>query len=75
MVYAGTYYTDMLQLRVSFCNEASSVHLYPLSPHATSYSLHFMAALGTAANVFGVITPAKDIIEVIKSIADSIEEV
>lgn len=41
----------------------------------TTYWLHIMATLSTIANVFGVITPAKDVIEVVKSIADSIEEV
>lgn len=48
-----------------------------LSFHTTfplSY-LSFMEALGTVANIFGLITPAKDVVEVIKSIAGSIEEV
>ena len=34
-----------------------------------------LAVLGTAANVFGVMTPAKDIFEIFKYIVDSLEEV
>lgn len=37
--------------------------------------LSFMETLGTVANIFGLITPAKDVVEVITSIAGSIEEV
>ena len=32
-------------------------------------------SLGTAANVLGVITPAKDVGEIIKAIANTVEEV
>ena len=34
-----------------------------------------LAVLGTAANVFGAITPAKDAFEIFKFIVDSLEEV
>ena len=34
-----------------------------------------LAVLGTAANVFGTITPAKDAFEIFKFIVDSLEEV
>lgn len=34
-----------------------------------------MAALSTAANVFGVITPVKDVIEVVRSISTLFDEV
>lgn len=34
-----------------------------------------METLSAAANVFGVITPAKDIVEVIKAIKDCVEQV
>ena len=34
-----------------------------------------LVRLGTAANVLGVITPVKDLAEVIKGIADTLEEV
>ena len=34
-----------------------------------------LAVLGTAANVFGVLTPAKDLAEIIGAIAGSIEQV
>ena len=34
-----------------------------------------LTALGTAANIFGVVTPAKDVLEIIKGIYASIQEV
>ena len=34
-----------------------------------------LTVLGTAANVFGVVTPAKDSFEIFKYIVDSLEEV
>ena len=34
-----------------------------------------LTVLGTAANVLGVLTPIKDVGEIVKAIADSVEEV
>ena len=49
--------------------------MFRSSPDLQTSGSMSLTILGTAANVFGVVTPAKDVFEVLKGIVDSIEEV